>query len=58
MRIENVYIPDKPYIKSAFLTWGKNGGCYINLILIDNSVVKFNRRAKDKWLCKLDFQYL
>lgn len=59
MRIDNVYFPDRPYIKSMFLTAGKNGyGCYINLILIDNSVVQFNWRAKLKWLCRLDTQYL
>lgn len=59
MTIDNVYFPDRPYIKSMFLTWGKNNcGCYINLILIDNSVVQFNRRAKLKWLYKLDIQYL
>lgn len=59
MKVENIYIPDRPYIKSAFLSWGENGyGRYINLILIDNSIVKFNWRAKRKWLNKLDFQYL
>lgn len=59
MRIDNVYFPDRPYIKSMFLTAGKNGyGIYINLILIDNSVAQFNWRAKDTWLCRLDTQYL
>lgn len=59
MRIDNVYFPDRPYIKSMFLTTGKNGyGIYINLILIDDSVVQFNWRAKDTWLCRLDTQYL
>ena len=59
MTIDNVYFPDRPYIKSMFLTWGKNNyGCYINLILIDDSVVQFNRRAKHIWLHRLDTQYL
>lgn len=59
MRIDNVYFPDRPYIKSMFLTTGKNNcGCYINLILIDNSIVQFNWRAKDIWLHRLDVQYL
>lgn len=59
MTIDNVYFPDRPYIKSMFLTYGKNNcGHYINLILIDGSVVRFNRRAKDTWLHRLDVQYL
>lgn len=59
MRIDNVYFPDRPYIKSMFLTTGKNNcGCYINLILIDNSIVQFNRRASRIWLYRLDTQYL
>ena len=59
MRIKNVTFPDRPYIKSMYLTTGKIGyGCYINLILVDNSIVRFNWRAKNKWLCKLDVQYL
>ena len=59
MKIGNVSFPDRPYIKSMYLTTGKNGyGIYINLILIDNSIVQFNWRAKCKWLWKLDEQYL
>ena len=59
MKIGNVYFPNRPYIKSMYLTTGKNGyGVYINLILVDNSVVRFNWRAKHNWLWRLDEQYL
>ena len=59
MKIDNVYFPDRPYIKSMSLTSGHNGyGIYINLILVDDSIVSFNWRAKNIWLYRLDNQYL
>lgn len=51
--------PKRDYVKSAIEIYGKSGsGIYIQLTLVDHSVVKFNFRAKQKWIALLDKMYL
>jgi len=50
--------PKRDYVKNAIKVYGKGGaGIYVQLTLIDNTVVKFNLRAKNKWTVLLDRMY-
>lgn len=51
--------PKRNYVKSAIEIYGKGGyGIYVQLTLVDYSVVKFNLRAKQRWIALLDNIYL